>query len=101
MPAPTPSSRAFDVAVFQVLIESGCSASGEVIEPFPACRRWPCVGQIGGTTKLLVAALVELVPNCMNTAEVLVAAELEHRSWGVRRYRAQLTPTPHTIVLAE
>ncbi|MES9810725.1 hypothetical protein [Streptomyces cinereoruber] len=48
-----------------------------------------------------VAALVELVPDCMNTAEVLVAAELEHRSWGIRRYRAQLTPTPHTIVLAE
>ncbi|MEU0062212.1 hypothetical protein ABZ085_02545 [Streptomyces albidoflavus] len=48
-----------------------------------------------------VAVLVELVPDCMNTAEVLVAAELEYRSWGVRRYRAQLTPTPHTIVLAE
>ncbi|MEV0322532.1 hypothetical protein ACIBKX_14105 [Streptomyces sp. NPDC050658] len=47
-----------------------------------------------------VAALVELVPDRMNMAEVLVAAELEHRSWGVRRYRAQLAPTPHTIVLA-
>ncbi|MEH0521580.1 hypothetical protein QBA38_21635 [Streptomyces stelliscabiei] len=29
-----------------------------------------------------VAALVELVPYRLNTAEVLVAAELEHRSWG-------------------
>lgn len=48
-----------------------------------------------------VAALVELVPGRMNTAEVLVAAELEHRSWGIRRYRARLAPTPHTIVLAE
>ncbi|WP_371618609.1 hypothetical protein [Streptomyces sp. NBC_00454] len=48
-----------------------------------------------------VAALVELVPDRMNTAEVLVAAELEHRSWGIRRYRAQLAPTPHNIVLAE
>ncbi|MGW5863227.1 hypothetical protein ACWFRJ_13775 [Streptomyces sp. NPDC055239] len=48
-----------------------------------------------------VAALVELVPGRMNTAEVLVAAELEHRSWGVRRYRARLAPTPHIIVLAE
>ncbi|APE24830.1 MULTISPECIES: hypothetical protein [Streptomyces] len=48
-----------------------------------------------------VAALVELVPDRTNTAEVLVAAELEHRTWGIRRYRAQLAPTPHTIVLAE
>lgn len=48
-----------------------------------------------------VAALVEISPGRVNTAEVLVAAELEHRSWGVRRYRARLAPTPHTIVLAE
>lgn len=47
-----------------------------------------------------VAALVELVPDRLNTAEVLVAAELEHRSWGIRRYRARLAPSPHTIVLA-
>ncbi|KUO03070.1 hypothetical protein [Streptomyces caeruleatus] len=47
-----------------------------------------------------VAALVELVPGRLNTAEVLVAAELEHRSWGIRRYRAALAPSRHTIVLA-
>ncbi|GFH37921.1 hypothetical protein [Streptomyces pacificus] len=47
-----------------------------------------------------VAALVELVPDRPNTAEVLVAAELEHRSWGIRRYRARLAPSPHAIVLA-
>ncbi|MQS06276.1 hypothetical protein [Streptomyces alkaliphilus] len=47
-----------------------------------------------------VAALVELVPGRLNTAEVLVAAEVEHRSWGIRRYRARLAPSPHAIVLA-
>ena len=47
-----------------------------------------------------VAALVELVPDRLNTAEGLVVAELEHRSWGIRRYRARLAPTPHAIVLA-
>ncbi|MET8831299.1 hypothetical protein ABZX40_36295 [Streptomyces sp. NPDC004610] len=47
-----------------------------------------------------VAALVELVPDRLNTAEVLLAAELEHRSWGIRRYRARLAPSRHAIVLA-
>ncbi|MFD5748220.1 hypothetical protein [Streptomyces sp. NPDC127033] len=47
-----------------------------------------------------VAALVELVPDRPNTAEVLVAAELEHRNWGLRRYRARLAPSPHTITLS-
>lgn len=48
----------------------------------------------------VVAALVELVPDRRNAAEVIVAAEVEHRSWGLRRYRARLAPSPHTIVLA-
>ncbi|PTH86709.1 hypothetical protein C9J60_21065 [Streptomyces sp. A244] len=47
-----------------------------------------------------VAALVELVPDRLNTAEVLMAAELEHRSWGIRRYRARLAPSAQAIVLA-
>ncbi|MGW3950800.1 hypothetical protein ACWEKM_07530 [Streptomyces sp. NPDC004752] len=48
-----------------------------------------------------VAALVELVPDRVNTAEVLVAAELEHRGWGLRRYRARLTPSPQAIILSQ
>ncbi|CAM5620081.1 hypothetical protein SAVIM338S_05796 [Streptomyces avidinii] len=47
-----------------------------------------------------VAALVEIVPGRTNTAEILFAAELEHRTWGLRRYRARLTPAPLTLVLA-
>ncbi|MFJ4825284.1 hypothetical protein ACIP5L_18615 [Streptomyces bacillaris] len=47
-----------------------------------------------------MAALVELVPGLVNTAEVLVAAELEHRSWGIRRYRARLGPTSQGITLS-
>ncbi|MFJ9685842.1 hypothetical protein ACIRRX_09175 [Streptomyces bacillaris] len=47
-----------------------------------------------------VAAPVELVPGLVNTAEVLVAAELEHRSWGIRRYRARLGPTSRGITLS-
>lgn len=47
-----------------------------------------------------VTALVALVAGQVNTAEVLFAAELEHRTWGLRRYRARLTPGPDTIVLA-
>ncbi|MFF3317636.1 hypothetical protein ACFYV5_19300 [Streptomyces sp. NPDC003035] len=47
-----------------------------------------------------VTALVELVPDHPNTAEVLMAAELHHRNWGIRRYRARLTSTPHAITLA-
>ncbi|MEU2824424.1 hypothetical protein ABZ763_19615 [Streptomyces bacillaris] len=46
------------------------------------------------------AALVELVPGLVNTAEVLVAAELERRSWGIRRYRARLGPTSRGITLS-
>jgi hypothetical protein len=61
---------------------------------FRPVKRFPLVGDHP------VAALVELVPGRVNTAEVLVAAELEHRSWGVRRYRARLTPLPHALVLA-
>ncbi|GKQ37329.1 hypothetical protein [Streptomyces sp. A012304] len=62
---------------------------------FRRVKRFPLVGDHP------VAALVELVPGRLNTAEVLIAAELEHRSWGVRRYRARLQPSPHTIVLSE
>ncbi|MGI5436925.1 hypothetical protein ACQEV4_05495 [Streptomyces shenzhenensis] len=46
-----------------------------------------------------VAALVELVPDRRNTAEVLLAAELEHHTWGIRRYRTHLTPPLHPITL--
>ncbi|MER7394858.1 hypothetical protein ABT381_04990 [Streptomyces sp. NPDC000151] len=61
---------------------------------FRRVKRFPLLGDHP------VAALVELVPGRVNRAEVLVAAELEHRSWGVRRYRARLAPSPHAIVLA-
>ncbi|MEU5403309.1 hypothetical protein ABZ348_28915 [Streptomyces sp. NPDC005963] len=62
---------------------------------FRGVKRFPLAGDHP------VAALVELVPDRTNTAEVLIAAELEHRTWGVRRYRARLAPSSHTIVLAE
>ncbi|MFE3941168.1 hypothetical protein ACFXPV_04695 [Streptomyces sp. NPDC059118] len=42
---------------------------------FRQVKRFPLVGDHS------VAALVEIVPGRMNTAEALVAAELEHRSW--------------------
>ncbi|MER6770683.1 hypothetical protein ACFVG1_17275 [Streptomyces bacillaris] len=61
---------------------------------FRRLRRLPLVGDHP------VAALVELVPGLVNTAEVLVAAELEHRSWGIRRYRARLGPTSRGITLS-
>lgn len=61
---------------------------------FRSLRRLPLVGDHP------VAALVELVPGVPNTADVLVAAELEHRSWGVRRYRARLGPQSHGITLS-
>ncbi|ARQ69898.1 hypothetical protein [Streptomyces marincola] len=61
---------------------------------FRRVKRFPLVGDHH------VAALVELVPGRVNTAEVLVAAELEHRSWGVRRYRARVAPPSHAIVLS-
>ncbi|MEV7089491.1 hypothetical protein AB0O07_26975 [Streptomyces sp. NPDC093085] len=61
---------------------------------FRPVKRFPLVGDHP------VAALVELVPGQVNTAEVRIAAELEHRAWGLRRYRARLTRTPHAIVLA-
>ncbi|MFJ2844895.1 hypothetical protein ACIPD2_25115 [Streptomyces griseofuscus] len=60
---------------------------------FRRVKRFPLAGDHP------VAALVELVPEQVNTAEVLVAAELEHSSWGVRRYRARLALSPHAIVL--
>ncbi|MFD0036369.1 hypothetical protein ACFVIZ_01825 [Streptomyces anulatus] len=60
---------------------------------FRSLRRLPLAGDHP------VAALVELVPGVPNTADVLVAAELEHRSWGVRRYRASLGPRSHGITL--
>lgn len=60
---------------------------------FRPVRHFPLVGDHP------VAALVELVADKVNMAEVLVAAELEHRSWGVRRYRARLAPSPHAIML--
>lgn len=44
--------------------------------------------------------LVKLMPGRLNTAEVLVARELEQRSWGVCRYQARFAPSPHAIVLA-
>jgi hypothetical protein len=47
-----------------------------------------------------VAALVELVHGHANAAEVLLAAELEHRRWGIRRYHAPLALSQHAIVLA-
>lgn len=56
-------------------------------------RRAPLVGDHP------VVALVELVPGAVNRADVLVAAELEHRGWGIRRYRARLGPTSHGITL--
>lgn len=43
---------------------------------FRPVKRFPLIGEH------TVAALVELVPDTVNAAEVLVAAELEHRSWG-------------------
>lgn len=61
---------------------------------FRSLRRLPLAGDHP------VAALVELVPGVPNTADVLVAAELEHRSWGVRRYRASLGPRSHGITLS-
>lgn len=62
---------------------------------FRDVKRYPLVGDHP------VAALVELVPGQVNAAEVLVAAELEHRRWGgLRRFRARVTPDPHAIVLA-
>lgn len=60
---------------------------------FRPVKRFPLVGDHP------VAALVELVPNRVNTAEVLIAAELEHRNWGVRRYRARLAPASQSLVL--
>ncbi|BDH15986.1 hypothetical protein [Streptomyces hygroscopicus] len=60
---------------------------------FRRVKRFPLVGDHP------VGALVELVPDQANTAAVLMAAELEHRNWGVRRYRARLGPSPHAIVL--
>ncbi|MEU6717065.1 hypothetical protein ABZ897_36865 [Nonomuraea sp. NPDC046802] len=62
---------------------------------FRRVKRFPLVGDHP------VAALVELVPGRPNTAQVLVAAELEHRAWGIRRYRARLAPPAQAIVLAE
>jgi hypothetical protein len=61
---------------------------------FRSVKRFPLIGDHP------VTALVELVPDRLNTAEVMVAAELEQRGWGIRRYRARLAPVPHTIVLA-
>ncbi|MFI0219183.1 hypothetical protein ACH4O1_33405, partial [Streptomyces lydicus] len=60
---------------------------------FRRVKRFPLVGDHP------VGALVELVPDQVTTAEVLMAAELEHRNWGVRRYRARLEPSPHAILL--
>ncbi|MFI2634175.1 hypothetical protein ACH5A2_27905 [Streptomyces collinus] len=61
---------------------------------FRRVRRHPLTGDHP------VAALVELVPDRLNTAEALMAAELEHRSRGIRRYRARRAPSAHAIVLA-
>ncbi|MFD0853910.1 hypothetical protein ACFQ07_16855, partial [Actinomadura adrarensis] len=60
---------------------------------FRRIKRFPLVGDHP------VAVLVELVPDRVNAAEVLLAAELEHRTWGVRRYRAHLAPSPQPIIL--
>ncbi|MFG3406168.1 hypothetical protein [Streptomyces sp. NPDC048142] len=61
---------------------------------FRRLRRLPLVGDHP------VAALVELVPGLVNSTDVLVAAELEHRSWGIRRYRARLGPASQDITLS-
>jgi hypothetical protein len=61
---------------------------------FRRVKRFPLTGDHP------VATLVELVPDRVNTAEVMLAAELEHRSWGIRRHRSRLTPSPHAIVLS-
>lgn len=47
-----------------------------------------------------VAALVQTVPDHVNMADVLFAAELEHRTLGIRRYRADLTPPLSAITLS-
>ncbi|MEU2745478.1 hypothetical protein ABZ613_04130 [Streptomyces collinus] len=40
------------------------------------------------------------MPDRLNTAEALMAAELEHRSRGISRHRARLAPSAYAIVLA-
>ncbi|WP_410580647.1 hypothetical protein [Amycolatopsis sp. lyj-108] len=60
-----------------------CSGHTGVSQPNPQwgfrpVKRFPLIGEH------TVAALVELVPDTVNAAEVLVAAELEHRSWEAR-----------------
>ncbi|MEO3806068.1 hypothetical protein [Nonomuraea sp. B1E8] len=49
----------------------------------------------------LVAALIETVPDRVNVADVLMAAELEHHRLGIRRYRAKLTPSLSTITVSD
>ncbi|MFJ6017338.1 hypothetical protein [Streptomyces sp. NPDC092952] len=48
-----------------------------------------------------LAALVQTVPGRLNVADVLLAAEIEHRTLGIRRYRAELTPALSAITLPE
>lgn len=54
---------------------------------FRPVKRFPLIGEH------TVAALVELVPDTVNAAEVLVAAELEHRNGGGQG-RARAWPPP-------
>ncbi|WP_198535150.1 hypothetical protein [Streptomyces natalensis] len=60
---------------------------------FRRIRKYPLIGDHP------VAALVQTVPDCTNIADVMLAAELEHRMLGIRRYRANLTPQLSSITL--
>jgi hypothetical protein len=50
-------------------------------------QRYPLIGDHS------LLALVETVPGEDNSAEVMLAAEIKHRTLGITRYRIQLTPT--------
>ncbi|MGY1577211.1 hypothetical protein [Streptomyces sp. MN13] len=69
----------------------GASQSTPMWE-FRRVRRYPLVGDH------TVAALVETVPDRVNVADVMLAAELEHRTLGIRRYRADLTPSQSSSI---
>jgi hypothetical protein len=42
---------------------------------------------------------VQTVPGHINIADVMFAAEVEHRAFGIRRYRANLAPSSSMITL--
>ncbi|HZD69388.1 MAG TPA: hypothetical protein VFA45_10875 [Actinomycetes bacterium] len=60
---------------------------------FRRLKQYPLVGDHP------VAALIELVPGHHNRAEVMLVAEVEHTTWGVRRYKARLNPAQSAIDL--